>query len=296
MVEWQTGQIARVSVASGREQANGSSYYPSSLSADGRLVVFSSTATNLVPDDTSDTTDIFLHDQHTGETMRLSVAADGTEANDLSNWPSIASNGRFVTFSSEASNLVPGDTNNVRDIFIVDPECLPQQPTPTPTAEVTPTEEATPEATPTEETTPEITPEVTPTEEITPEVTPTEEVTPDVTPTEEITPQVTPTEEVTPEVTPTAAPTSPPSAVPQRNYITTQPITLTWNPVTWAVGYQVQVDRATTFSNAPMDAATPELQLSTLDPGTYFWRVRAVRANGTPGAWSKVESFTVGMQ
>ena len=117
----ETGQTTRVSVASDGTQANDEAFYfYPSISADGRFVVYASAADNLVPDDTNNMWDIFLHDRETGQTTRVSVASDGTQANSYVRTPSISANGRFVVFSSEADNLVPGDTNNREDVFLHD--------------------------------------------------------------------------------------------------------------------------------------------------------------------------------
>jgi Tol biopolymer transport system component len=115
----QTGQTTRVSVASDGTQANRVSLEPS-LSADGRYVTFDSTASNLVAGDTNGTWDIFVHDRQTGQTIRVSVASDGTQANSESHNPSFSADGRYVAFDSYASNLVPGDTNEKSDIFVHD--------------------------------------------------------------------------------------------------------------------------------------------------------------------------------
>lgn len=114
-----TGMTELVSVASDRTPSNGPSFFPA-ISGDGRYVVFQSDATNLVAGDTNNATDIFLHDRTTGATTRVSVASDGTQGNGDSVTPSISANGRYVTFTSIASNLVPGDTNNDRDVFVRD--------------------------------------------------------------------------------------------------------------------------------------------------------------------------------
>jgi Tol biopolymer transport system component len=96
---------------------NSASLNPS-ISADGRYIAFASDASNLVSDDTNDSTDIFVHDRDTSTTTRVSVASDGTQGNSYSRQSHISANGRFVTFESEASNLVPDDTNNQPDIFV----------------------------------------------------------------------------------------------------------------------------------------------------------------------------------
>jgi YVTN family beta-propeller protein len=105
----------------GYEDGNGSATLRSrNVNHDGRWVVFTSDASNLVAGDTNAVGDIFLRDMRSGEVSRISVAADGAQANGLSYEPSISANGRFVAFTSLASNLVPSDTNNVRDVFVKD--------------------------------------------------------------------------------------------------------------------------------------------------------------------------------
>jgi Tol biopolymer transport system component len=123
----QTGETTRVSVATDGTQANSTSYYPS-ISADGRHVAFWSSASNLVLGDTNNDYDVFLHDRETGDTVRVSVADDGTEGDDMSWDPSVSADGRCVAFDSTATNLVPDDTNGVFDIFVHDRWPLPQLP------------------------------------------------------------------------------------------------------------------------------------------------------------------------
>lgn len=114
-----TGETTRVSVDSPGGQANGGSYAPS-VSADGRFVVFTSVADNLVPNDTNGVADIFVHDRVTGRTMRVSVDSSGNQADGSSNRPVISGDGRSVAFWSEAGNLVTGDNNGVADVFCHD--------------------------------------------------------------------------------------------------------------------------------------------------------------------------------
>jgi Tol biopolymer transport system component len=117
----------RVSVDSSGAEANdysggGWGYSDADISDDGRYVAFSSYATNLVDGDTNDFgTDIFVHDRTTGTTERVSVNSSGAEANGESYSPSISSDGRYVAFISNATNLVPeNDTNNAHDVFVHD--------------------------------------------------------------------------------------------------------------------------------------------------------------------------------
>ncbi len=114
-----TNTTTRVSVDSAGNQGNDSSYSPS-ISADGRFVAFDSKAFNLVPGDTNNSGDIFVRDLLTNTTTRVSVDSAGNQGNDSSYRPSISADGKFVVFSSNASNLVPGDTNNSDDIFVRD--------------------------------------------------------------------------------------------------------------------------------------------------------------------------------
>lgn len=118
------GVTTRVSVSSDGAQGNYDSYVPS-MSADGRYVAFMSCATNLVTGDTNGHADVFVYDRVTGHTERVSVASDGTQGNgDSSVWngnsPAISADGRYVGFSSDASNLVPGDSNGCPDTFVHD--------------------------------------------------------------------------------------------------------------------------------------------------------------------------------
>jgi Tol biopolymer transport system component len=113
----QTGQTTRVSVASDGSQANGDSFAPA-ISRDGRYVVFSSAASNLVPGDTNNADDIFLRDRVANTTTRISIGMGGAEPNAGSYAPAISADGNVVAYESDATNLVPGDTNAVRDVFV----------------------------------------------------------------------------------------------------------------------------------------------------------------------------------
>jgi Tol biopolymer transport system component len=90
------------------------------ISADGRYVAFASVAANLVPGDTNSFDDVFVHDRVTGATVRASVTHAGAQADWPSNKPSISADGLTVAFVSDATNLVPGDTNLRRDVFVRD--------------------------------------------------------------------------------------------------------------------------------------------------------------------------------
>ncbi len=129
-----TPDVIRVSVGDDGSQSTRLASYPA-VADDGRYVVFVSADPSLVAGDTNGVADVFLRDTCRGaavgcttSTSRLSVADDGSEGNASSGEPAFT--GRFVAFSSRASNLVAGDTNGVRDVFLRDtclgePECIP---------------------------------------------------------------------------------------------------------------------------------------------------------------------------
>jgi len=137
--------VARASVTSNGVEANGDSVGGTNsqifVSRDGRFVVFGSAATNLVADDHNGLVDVFLHDRDhdadgifdeegPGErkTVRVSVNSAGGEANGpsvglfLYALPTVSCtpDGRWVVFASDATNLVSGDTNGQRDVFVHD--------------------------------------------------------------------------------------------------------------------------------------------------------------------------------
>ncbi len=111
------GTTRRVSVSSTGAQGDSLSFDPA-ISSAGRYVAFSSDASNLVPGDTEGTVDVFVRDRDLGATRRVSVSSTGAQGNRISFEPAISSAGRYVAFSSAASNLVPGDTNDSLDVFV----------------------------------------------------------------------------------------------------------------------------------------------------------------------------------
>jgi Tol biopolymer transport system component len=115
----QLGTTERASTDSAGVQGNGISFQPA-LSADGRLVVFESVATNLVAGDTNGVTDVFVHDRLSGTTERVSIDSAGAEGNGNSTYAALSGDGRCVSFQSQASNLVAGDTNGFGDVFVRD--------------------------------------------------------------------------------------------------------------------------------------------------------------------------------
>ena len=116
MHDTQTGQTNLVSVSSNGEQGSYGSWDPA-VSADGRYVVFTSSA-YLITEDTNDSTDIFVHDRQTGQTSRVSVNSNGTQGNNNSSESTLSADGRYVAFQSNASNLVTGDTTDSTEISV----------------------------------------------------------------------------------------------------------------------------------------------------------------------------------
>jgi Tol biopolymer transport system component len=115
------GQTERVSVSTGGAQANLASHAGGdnpAISSDGDLVAFYSDATNLVPNDSNDHTDVFVRHRAAAITERVSLTSFGEQANGDSLNPSLDGDGRLVAFQSLATNLVGGDTNGVADIFV----------------------------------------------------------------------------------------------------------------------------------------------------------------------------------
>lgn len=114
-----TAITTRVSIDSLGVQGNNFSYAPA-ISGDGRHVAFTSYASNLITGDTNGVQDIFAHDRVTAVTTRASVDSGALQSNAGSERPSISSDGSRVVFDSTATNLVPGDTNGQRDVFLRD--------------------------------------------------------------------------------------------------------------------------------------------------------------------------------
>lgn len=113
-----TGATERVSVSSSGNEGNGDSEWPS-ISDDGRFVAFQTYANNLVLNDVG-AMDVLIHDRVAHTTDKVSVTFDGQPNYQDSYFPSVSSNGRYVAFSSGASNIVQGDTNYAEDIFVRD--------------------------------------------------------------------------------------------------------------------------------------------------------------------------------
>ena len=119
----QAQETQLISNGLGDEPANGASSF-TSLPSNCSQIAFQSIASNLVPDDTNTSSDVFVFVQSSGEITRVSVGPGGEEANGPSITPSMSADGRCVAFASGATNLlpVPGpgapDENNTLDIYV----------------------------------------------------------------------------------------------------------------------------------------------------------------------------------
>lgn len=115
----QTGATSLVSVNTSGFGGNGDSF-PSAISTNGQFVLFDSAASDLVPGDSNGTNDVFLRDVLHNTTSLVSIALNGGFGNGPSGEATMTPDAHFVAFQSAASNLVPGDTNGIPDIFVRD--------------------------------------------------------------------------------------------------------------------------------------------------------------------------------
>ncbi|MGZ8200495.1 MAG: TolB family protein, partial [Methylosarcina sp.] len=114
-----TGLTLRVSLGNAGNEGNGSSSVLA-ISNNGRFVTFQSSADNLVSGDNNGVADVFVRDLKKAQTQRIFVNNAGGQGDTTSGGFSISANRRFVEFTSQASNLVDGDTNGVSDVFVRD--------------------------------------------------------------------------------------------------------------------------------------------------------------------------------
>jgi Tol biopolymer transport system component len=114
-----TGKTSRVNVSKSGSQANGNSLSPS-ISPDGGYVAFTSGANDLVSGDINNVADIFVKSLETGEIRLVSRASDGSQGSGLPTDAHVSNDGRWITFASTDTRLVPNDTNGVSDIFLVE--------------------------------------------------------------------------------------------------------------------------------------------------------------------------------
>lgn len=328
----QTGETSRVSINTAGVQGNGDSYSPV-ISDDGNEIAFYSSASNLQAGDANNNNDVFVRDRQAGQTVQASAASNGDLANAWSAYPAISGNGRLIAFRSDASNLVPDDTNNTYDVFVRDLQTNQTQ-------RVTLAYDGTQEA-------------------INSAVSPGafsadgrfivfeaySRLTSDdtnnfsdifvrdlqngqialVSKTHNgasanqhsfraaisadgqyitflskawnlVPGDTNQYDDIFVTTNPLAPRPSPPNAAPTRNRFESLPITLTWNPISWAAEYQIEVDQSQTFANAmnfhTATTTTLNTTITILPQGRYYWRVRAKNGDAVWGAWSVVQSFT----
>jgi hypothetical protein len=117
----QMGMTEREDIASDGTLGNSSFPVPRGVSADGRFVLFSSDATNLVPGTSSGTPQqMYLRDNTAGTTALVSAAPDGTPANQSCTVAAMSADGRYIAFSSMATNLVSLNLNGTAQVFLRD--------------------------------------------------------------------------------------------------------------------------------------------------------------------------------
>jgi Tol biopolymer transport system component len=115
-----SGKVTRISTSASGEQGDKLVHHGLAMSADGRLVVFPSAATNLVPGDTNGSVDMFVKDVVSGAVERVNVSASGSQTSSYTLMPAITPDGSRVFFVAWGDTLVPGDTEDTPDIFMKD--------------------------------------------------------------------------------------------------------------------------------------------------------------------------------
>src|SRR5437763_1478615 len=111
--------IVRVSTGVGNTQGNGASSAPS-LDETGRLIAFTSSATNLVANDTNGHSDVFVKDTQSGAISRVSVSSNETQGNGDSRTVGIGADGRDVAFISSATNLTSNPNSGGENVYLRD--------------------------------------------------------------------------------------------------------------------------------------------------------------------------------
>ncbi len=114
----QTTTLVSVTV-SGAPAGPGDSI-PVAISTNGRYALFESSASGLVVEDTNAATDVFIRDLASNTTILVSANTNGVPGNGASRASAMTPDGRYVAFVSDASDLVPGDTNGIADVFVRD--------------------------------------------------------------------------------------------------------------------------------------------------------------------------------
>lgn len=118
IINAENGEIRQVSKAYDGTESDGNSVLPT-ISKDGRYVVFTSDASNLVAGDSNGKADVFVYDTESEAIVRVSLGVDGTEGTQHSIIASLSPNGQYAAFYSNSWNLVPDDQNEALDVFVV---------------------------------------------------------------------------------------------------------------------------------------------------------------------------------
>lgn len=113
------GTTTHVSLSRTAGPSNGASFSPA-INNDGSVIVFASDASDITAGDTNGSTDVFAYVVSSTTNSRVSVDTSGSDADGDSSSPSVSSDGRFVAFQSDATDLVSGDSNGKTDIFVRD--------------------------------------------------------------------------------------------------------------------------------------------------------------------------------
>jgi hypothetical protein len=116
-----TGDVTLASTSDDGVKGNGISFGPTSISADGTMVAFQSSATNLDPDDTDIQADLYVKNLVTGDIELVSTSTDGEKADAVTDYPELSADGGHVAFHSDATNLDRHDVRTVGDIFVKEP-------------------------------------------------------------------------------------------------------------------------------------------------------------------------------
>ncbi len=117
LLDRQTGVMSRVNLTTTGDEADRPSQRPV-ISADGNVIAYESLATNLTPDDTNDTTDVFVYSRENGDVERVSVSTDNQTGNGPSGMAAISADGQLIVFASFADTLALDDDNHSLDIFL----------------------------------------------------------------------------------------------------------------------------------------------------------------------------------
>lgn len=119
LVDFDSGYVKQENSDAEGSLGNGG-MFASVFSADSSIKAFASDDVNLVPGDTNGVSDVFVWSRDTGVTERVNISTAGEQANGASYDAAISADGRYVAFTSVATNLVSGDSNGVSDIFVRD--------------------------------------------------------------------------------------------------------------------------------------------------------------------------------